>query len=749
MIKKLLSIALIFSGIIASAQSFTSTYSFTSVSATSGTIDPTPVPTATGLTFGSFSAVGTPTANPNAAGRFSFTGWPTGSTTGNDIYSTMTGSINLGEYYEVTLSPQAGYTVGLNTIGFTAQRSGTGIRSYVVKASADGFVTNLPAAVVSNTNISIVGTNEFFWVLDANNGAQNGSTINLFGATSATPVTFRFYAWNSEGSGGTFSIDNVVFDGTVTGVSTCTAPLVSSITSNGPICSSTSLLLQSTVTGSGPLTYSWAGAGSFNSTSISNPTVTGASGNYTLTVSNACGTVTSVYNPTITPTPTVSVNAASICSGGTATLTATGATTYSWSPSATLSSATGSVVTGNPTSTTIYTVVGTTGSCSVAATTSINVIASPTLAVNSTSICAGSSATLTASGVSTYTWTSPVSNSPSISVTPTGTTIYTVSGQAAGCAGTFTATGTVSVTPLPTLVFTPASATICAGQTATLSVSGVTSQTWAPGSQTTTAVSVTPTTSVTYSVTGSNSGCTNSNTVSVQVNPLPTIVTTSATVCAGKTATLTASGASTYTWNPGASTGSTYTVIPTGALTTYTVVGTSSLSCSKSANVNVIAVPNPTLNVTASATVICAGNSVTLTASGASTYTWTGSVTNGTAFTPTATASYTVTGTSPVASCTASAVSTVTVNTCAGIHENSNATVFSIYPNPNNGSFVIRSSVFPATVVMYDVTGKQVMRKEITEMETASNVSQFGNGIYYVSLSAENNSTNYKMIIAK
>ena len=220
MIKKLLSVALIFSGILANAQSFTATYSFAATTTLSGTTDPSPVPVATGVTFGSFMAVGTPSVNPNAAGRFSFIGWPTGATTAINTHSTMTGSINTNEYYEVVLSPQAGYTLALNNLAFTVQRSGTGIRSYVVRTSADGFTNNLPATTFTSTNLSVVGTNEFFWNFDSITSAQNGSTLNLFGATTTSSVSFRFYAWNSEGSSGSFSIDNVTFNGSVSGVAT-------------------------------------------------------------------------------------------------------------------------------------------------------------------------------------------------------------------------------------------------------------------------------------------------------------------------------------------------------------------------------------------------------------------------------------------------------------------------------------------------------------------------------------------------
>lgn len=217
MIKQLLSVILVSSSIIAGAQSFSATYSFAATTSVSGTTDPSIAPSATGIAFGAFTAVGTGT-NPTAAGRFSFTGWSAGATTAVDTYSTMTGALDPTKYYEVTLTPMSGYEITVSNITFGARRSGTGIRSYALRSSADAYSTNLPASVSTNTNISVVGTNEFFWNFDATSTAtdQLGSLITLAGpgfTSITTPVVFRVYAWNSEGTAGTFSIDNATFIG--------------------------------------------------------------------------------------------------------------------------------------------------------------------------------------------------------------------------------------------------------------------------------------------------------------------------------------------------------------------------------------------------------------------------------------------------------------------------------------------------------------------------------------------------------
>jgi hypothetical protein len=117
-------------------------------------------------------------------------------------------------------------------------------------------------------------------------------------------------------------------------------------------------------------------------------------------------------------------------------------------------------------------------------------------------------------------------------------------------------------------------------------------------------------------------------------------------------------GASTYSWSGGVTNGVSF--IPT-ATATYTVTGTSSAGCTNTATTAVILDTLPTVTATSSSSSVCAGTSVSLNGGGATTYSWSGGVTNGVSFIPTATATYTVTGTS-AAGCTNTAATTVTVN---------------------------------------------------------------------------------------
>ena len=84
--------------------------------------------------------------------------------------------------------------------------------------------------------------------------------------------------------------------------------------------------------------------------------------------------------------------------------------------------------------------------------------------------------------------------------------------------------------------------------------------------------------------------------------------------------TLTASGATSYLWSPGRETTASITVNAAG---TYSVVGTDGNGCKNSASQSVTVNPLPTVAITADGpTALCQGATVTLTASGATSYLW-------------------------------------------------------------------------------------------------------------------------------
>jgi hypothetical protein len=77
----------------------------------------------------------------------------------------------------------------------------------------------------------------------------------------------------------------------------------------------------------------------------------------------------------------VSPLTSTICEGSSVVLSATGADSYTWSPSGTLSASTGASVTASPTITTVYTVTGITGPCSETETVTVNIDSTPTATV--------------------------------------------------------------------------------------------------------------------------------------------------------------------------------------------------------------------------------------------------------------------------------------------------------------------------------------------------------------------------------
>jgi hypothetical protein len=200
-------------------QTFNGIYDFHNVNNTSGTTDPTPPPVAPGVTFGSFSAVGY-IGNCPVSGRFSWQWNDVGSHDGDDDFANFTAHLNSGRYFEVTLAPESGYLLDVDTIAFGVRRSSNGIRSYAVRTSLDGFEANLAGRInPANPNLGVGPDNSFRWLFDATGTTadQNGSQLILGSAFDSlgSAITFRFYGWNSEIGLGSFSIDNVVFSGSV------------------------------------------------------------------------------------------------------------------------------------------------------------------------------------------------------------------------------------------------------------------------------------------------------------------------------------------------------------------------------------------------------------------------------------------------------------------------------------------------------------------------------------------------------
>jgi len=446
-----------------------------------------------------------------------------------------------------------------------------------------------------------------------------------------------------------------------------------------PICSGSGTTLAAT----GGTAYTWTPSTGLSATTGSSVTANPIiSSTYTITGTDGNGCInTTTVAVAVNPLPTITVpTPAPICSGSSATLTATGGTTYTWTPSTGLSATTGSSVTAIPTISSTYTITGTDGNGCIN-TTTVAVAVNPLPTITSptpASMCSGSSATLTSTGGTTYTWTPSTGLSAttgsSVTANPTISSTYTITGtNSSGCVNTTTVP--VTVNPPPTIT-APTPSPICSGSSITLTATGGATYTWTPstGLSATTGSSVTanPTTTTTYTITGTNSnGCVNTTTVAVAVNPPPTITSpTPSPICTGTSTLLTVNGGVSYTWTPStglsATTGSSVTANPTIS-STYTITGTDGNGCVNTTTVMVVVNPNPNISVETSGP-ICSGSSTTITALGAVNYTWAPSIglnnTTGSSVTadPTLTTTYLVNGIDSNG-CSTTILAVVAVNT--------------------------------------------------------------------------------------
>lgn len=338
------------------------------------------------------------------------------------------------------------------------------------------------------------------------------------------------------------------------------------------ICVGENLILSAN--GSSP-NYTWSTGATTNTVSVSPPSNSSfvVSGNSLFSgCNNSAGIVISVNQST--PTLVLSSNTNSMCVGATVQITSTGANTYTWSTGAVSNS-----IVASPNLTTTYSVIGTNSvNCSSTQTISISVNPTPTISINSGSICSGSNYTLIPSGGVTYTY-----SSGSATVAPNISSTYTVYGSdALGCYSS--AISSITVSPSPTISVN--SGSICIGDSFTITPSGAISYTYSSINPI-----ITPSITNTYTITGEDAvGCIGSVVNSITVNSLPNLsISSTNSVCINSSATINASGASTYTWNTGIA--STSITISPIVNTTYTVTGTDANNCSNSQTV-IITVDN-------------------------------------------------------------------------------------------------------------------------------------------------------------
>lgn len=358
------------------------------------------------------------------------------------------------------------------------------------------------------------------------------------------------------------------------------------------------------------------------------------------------------------------------------------------------------------------------------------VLGTPAISGISSSICAGQSMTLTSSPATSYTW-STGANTSSIAVTPTATTVYSLSVSS----GTSTCSNTYSLTVNPSPTVSISGPTVaCSGNAVTYTASGASTYTWNTSVNTTTLAANTSTTT-SYTVTGTSAGCSSSAMITLSVTTTPTVnISSTFTTCAGNPVSMTASGATTYSWNTGATSSS---IAPTPSTTTagYTVTGYNG-TCSNTAVAMVTVTPVPSLSVSSTSSLLCVGQTASLTINGATTYSWSTSATTSViAVSPTTTTTYSVTGTT--AGCASTTTIMQVVSACTGIADLTALSGCSLYPNPSSGSFTLetdREVMMTVTTVM----GQQIMVSKLQQGKNKIVLNDQPEGVYFVKIEADN-----------
>lgn len=316
--------------------------------------------------------------------------------------------------------------------------------------------------------------------------AGSATTFCAGGSVSLTATAGSSYAWSSGGmtqaitatASGTYRV-------TVTSAMGCTATASkavsvtalpsANITGTASICSGRT----TTLTASGGGSYAWSTGATTAAISVN------TANTYTVTVTVSGCTDTASRTVTVNALPTPSVNNDTICTGGSANLTASGGSTYVWSTGATTASI-------SPSTAGTYRVTVTNASgCTATASGIVTTSSNPAASIAVTAACAGSVSTLTASGGTSYIWSTGATTA---AITSTTATAYTVTvSNNAGC--TASATGTAVVHNNPA-VSTTSNTPTCVGSSVTISAtaSGSASYTYdwsGPSSYTSTASSFT------------------------------------------------------------------------------------------------------------------------------------------------------------------------------------------------------------------------------------------------------------------
>lgn len=322
--------------------------------------------------------------------------------------------------------------------------------------------------------------------------------------------------------------------------------------------------------------------------------------------------------------------------------------------------------------------------------------------------------------------------------------VYTVYCTATNGSGTSAATQyTVAVFETPTVTFSGANS-FCQGSSTNLQASSTIlaasptiSYNWSPGTGLNTTsgpfVNASPAVTTTYSVTGTIGFCSNTSTILVTVNPLPSVSATASayTICNGSSASITIFGnATSYSVNT-ISTPLLFVVSPF-ANSNYNITGLLG-ACSNSTNVFISVNPLPIINATSNTTLLCVGQSATLSISGTGTTYSLNTISTPTTvvISPTITTTYTI-STKNSFGCYSSQNYTQNVGSCQGIKDNGSVVKnkLLLYPNPSNGQFIIKSDLYEKATITNELG--QTVSVIYLQPGIETKITSLKTGIYFI-----------------
>jgi hypothetical protein len=209
-----------------------------------------------------------------ASNRYNATGW-------------NSATLDVNDYFEFTLTPNSGYQINLLSFVYTGQASGSGATAVAFRSSVDAFASNIGALTITGTTISLAGA-------------------SYQGLSSA--ITFRIYGWGASAAGGTFSINDFTFNGTVTAA--CTSPTTQASTfTSSAITTTTATIGWTRGNGNNVLVVARAGS-AVNADPVSGTT-------YTANAAFGSGSQIGTGNFVVYNGPLATVNLSSLASGTT------------------------------------------------------------------------------------------------------------------------------------------------------------------------------------------------------------------------------------------------------------------------------------------------------------------------------------------------------------------------------------------------------------------------------------------------